>query len=165
MGKRLRLVSRKPNAKTGKKHVSSSFNVTLDVAAAVECGLAQRVGIVQLLPAEAYAEARKLLKHNELSWVETKKTSRPHLATQQLQRTAEQALSEVIGPLYHESFAHCYRALSAKRFIAWLIQELETPGSALNDRLKAAGYDDLVETNRGKRWWQKRLQIRSKYAE
>lgn len=166
MAKRFRLVSKKPNARTGRKHVSSSSDGIVDVAAAVERGLAQRVGIVQLLPAEIYSKARRLLENNELVEVDEKRTPRPHLYQQRVRRAAKQALPTVIGPLYLEAFEHDLpRALSAKCLTDWIRAELTTPGSALNRALTEAGFDDLVELQRSDRWWLDSLELRSKFAE
>ncbi len=160
--KRLRLVSRKTNAKTQRQHVSSSSNGIVDVAAQVELGLIERSGIVTLVPDEVFERARDLLEHNELREVEEKSTPAHRQLNNRIRRMAVEALPTVIGPLYGEIHQEKLPlALNLKRFVRWLQRELATPGSQLNLELQRHNYDDLVELKRGDRWWGDIVAIRS----
>jgi len=161
---KLRLVSRKPNLKTGQRHVSSSSDGIVDVAAQVECRLIERLGILELLPLELYTRAKRLLKNNELLPVTAKHTPSHELANRRVRRQAEAAL-EVVGQLYWDANNGSPRALSVKPLVYWLQQQLSDPASVLNKELAARGYDDLVELKRSDRWWVDVIGPRSKSAE
>lgn len=165
MGKSLRLVSRNPNRKTGKRHVSSSSDGIVDVAAQVVSGLTDKSGILELLPPELYDRAKVLLESNDLSEVGAKKTPRHELANQRIKSAAEDAMARVIGPVYLEEQQYDRRGLKLKQLVRWIQQQLATPGSKLNRELGQHGYDDLVEVKRSDRWWGDIVAIRSKFAE
>lgn len=168
MVQKLRLASRKPNRKTGRKHVSSSSagNRMVDVAAQAQAGHLEKSGILELLPPELYERVTRLLENNELVAVEAKRTPPAQLANQRIQRAALEALGTVISQLYMDAHGDdLRRALNLKRLVRWIQQQLAAPGSSLNRELGLRGYDDLVELKRSDRWWGDIIAIRSKFAE
>ena len=162
--KKLRLVRRKPNLTTGQRHVSSASDGIVDVAAQVESGLIEKLGILELLPPALYERARGLLKNNELVPISAKHTPAHELSTRRIRQQAEAAL-RLIGRLYWEANNSRIGALSVKPVVYWLQQQLSDPASRLNKELAASGYDDLVELKRSDRWWGDVIGVRSKSAE
>jgi hypothetical protein len=155
MTARFRLVSNRPNAITGKHHVASASNPTVDMAAAVIAGLRAPVGIVSIIPKRFYQKAQRLLKNNALMLVDEKVGIDRRHQFGQMRQLAAAAIRVIIGPQYLKANVRSpYKSLlRRKRFVNWVRKEIGSPGSALNVALMNSKFSDLAELSRGYRWW------------
>lgn len=161
----LRLVSKKTNKRTGRRHVSSSSDGIVDYAAAVIVGAMPAEGLASIIPDEYHRRAKRLLKKNEVSRVAAKKMPRHAQLRGSIRRDLEAAFPQVIGQVYAAERASALstkRFLSSKTVVHWIRDSLANPNSRLNRALESAGYHDLVGLERSERWWLDALEIRNK---
>lgn len=159
---RLRLVSAS-RLRKGPVRVASSSDGIVDVAAAVEVGLIDDVGIVALIPVKTRVRARRLLKSNVLRPIALKKNSLrgSHLNARQRELVRE-ALATVIGPMYWAAKAkggmRFERAMDRTMFAKWVKTEIGTGKSRLNKELTRNGFLDICGLERSVQWWMRLLQ-------
>ncbi len=166
-GKRtqLRLVSKKTNKRTGRRHVSSSSDGIVDYAAAVIVGTMPAEGLASIIPDEYHQRAKRLLNKNEVALVAAKTTPRHAQLRGKIQKDLKAAFPHVIGQVYGAENAHemgTKKLFSSKTVIHWIRNSLADPNSRLNHALGNAGYHDLVGLERSERWWLDALEIRDK---
>lgn len=162
---RLRLVSKKTNKRTGRRHVSSSSDGIVDYAAAVIVGMMPATGLASIIPSEYHQRAKRLLKKNEVALVAAKTKPRHDQLRGKIQKDLKAAFPRVIGQVYEAENAHemgTKKFFSSKTVIHWIRNSLADPNSRLNHALGKAGYHDLVGLERSERWWLDALEIRDK---
>lgn len=150
------------NKRTGK--LASSTNWLLDLAA---CAVVQghSAGIPTLLP---QSKAAKLLQKNELRPVRRHKKPEQLKAVAtspaELRVLARQALP-AIAAYYIRKIVSNKRAseVNRKGFVHWIVREMKTPSSGLNQHLRASKESSaLAGAVRGERWWLDQLRMQSK---
>jgi hypothetical protein len=160
--KTYRLVSKKTNKSSGSRHVSSSSDGIVDYAAAVIAGEIPAIGLPIVLPTKYYSRANRLLKNNEIAEVTAKVTPRSDQLRGKIRKDLSKALPRIIGQVYkleNQGKLTAQKYLSTKTVIDWIIRSLKEPGSRLNRALERAGYEDLVELKRSRRWWRDQLEL------
>jgi hypothetical protein len=166
-GKRtqLRLVSKKINKRTGRRHVSSSSDGIVDYAAAVIVGVMPARGVASIIPDKYHRRAKRLLEKNEVAPVAKKIIPRHAQLRGKIRMDLKAAFPQVIGQVYAAERANVLsteRFFSSKTVIPWIRDSLADPNSRLNHALESAGYHDLVGLERSERWWLDALEIRNK---
>jgi hypothetical protein len=158
----LRLVSKKTNQRTGRRHVSSSSDGIVDYAAAVIVGTMPAEGLASIIPSEYHQRAKRLLKKNEVALVAAKTKPRHAQLRGKIQKDLKAAFPEIIGQVYkveHKNLLSKEKLFKSKVIIPWIRDSLANPDSHLNRALRSSGYYDLVGLERSARWWLDALDV------
>lgn len=147
-------VFRLVNRRTGRLASSTTWLIDL---AAVAVALGDNSGIASLLPR---VRAKKLIRFNTLkAFYSQQKTDAGSVPTApaHFRALTLQALPLIAATYLEQKRISSPKHVTRKRFISWILAEINTTKSGLCIELKRRGYLQLVGMNYSRGWWEKLL--------